>query len=110
MGLFTRGTIVVVPFPFSDLTQTKRRPAVILAEAEYGDYILCQITSKSYSDSKAIKLGLSDFVEGGLKVTSYVRPAKIFTASSNLIIKSVGKLNSETKENILLTVRKIFED
>jgi hypothetical protein len=47
--------IVFVAFPFSDLSNHKLRPALVLADAQRGDWILCQITSKSYSDSKAIK-------------------------------------------------------
>lgn len=43
----TAGSVVLVPFSFSDLTQAKLRPAVVLADAERGDWILCQITSKS---------------------------------------------------------------
>ena len=39
------GQVVVVPFPFSDLSQFKVRPAVCLANAGRGDWILCQITS-----------------------------------------------------------------
>ncbi|WP_242716914.1 hypothetical protein [Microcoleus vaginatus] len=45
MATFVKGDVVVVPFPFSDLTQAKRRPALILATLEGKDLILCQITS-----------------------------------------------------------------
>ena len=45
------GSIVLLPFPFSDLSNSKIRPAVILAVAGRGDWILCQITSKAYADS-----------------------------------------------------------
>ena len=56
MGTFAAGQVVIVHFPFSDLTASKLRPAVVLAEAGRGDWILCQITSKSYGDEKAISL------------------------------------------------------
>ncbi len=46
MARFIKGGVVVVPFPFSDLTQTKRRPALVIAELEGDDIILCQITSQ----------------------------------------------------------------
>jgi len=52
MGVFTAGQVVIVHFPFSDLTASKLRPAIVLAEAGRGDWILCQITSKSYGDWK----------------------------------------------------------
>ena len=44
----TRGAVVLVRFPFSDLSDTKLRPAVLLASAERDDWILCQVTSRSY--------------------------------------------------------------
>ena len=50
------GAIVLVTFPFSDLSQAKLRPAVVLARAGKGDWILCQITSNAYADSLAIEL------------------------------------------------------
>ena len=45
------GAVVLVRFPFSDLSQTKVRPAVVLADAGRGDCILCQITSKTFGDA-----------------------------------------------------------
>jgi mRNA interferase MazF len=79
------GLVVVVRFPFSDLSQVKLRPAVVLANANHGDWILCQVTSKSYTDSKAVVLKDLDFQKGSLKVTSYARPGKLFTASADLV-------------------------
>ncbi len=46
MGVLTVGAVVLVHFPFSDLSQTKLRPAVVLADAGRSDWVLCQITSK----------------------------------------------------------------
>ena len=46
MGTPAKGSVVLVPFTFSDLSQTKRRPAVVLAAAGQGDWVLCQVTSK----------------------------------------------------------------
>ena len=50
------GTVVLVSFPFSDLSQEKLRSAVVLADAGRGDWILCQITSNPYGDARAIAL------------------------------------------------------
>ena len=76
----TAGSVVLVPFPFSDLSQSKRRPAVVLASAERGDWILCQVTSKSYGDARAVELTDADFKQGSLRLVSFARPAKLFTA------------------------------
>ena len=74
------GAVVLVPFPFSDLSQAKLRPAVVLADAGRGDWILCQITSNPYGDPRAIELVDSSFATGSLRVVSYARPGKLFTA------------------------------
>ena len=92
MGTFTAGQVVIVHFPFSDLTASKLRPAVVLAEAGRGDWILCQITSKSYGDEKAISLDAADFAQGSLRLASFVRPGKLFTAHSSLVAGQVGEL------------------
>jgi len=89
------GAVVLVRFPFSDLSQTKLRPAVVLAEAGRGDWILCQVTSKSYGDARAIKIENADFATGSLQVTSYARPGKLFTANRELVAVEVGKLKAE---------------
>jgi mRNA interferase MazF len=47
MAKFIKGDVVVIPFPFSDLSQAKRRPALVIAAFEGNDAILCQITSKT---------------------------------------------------------------
>ena len=53
---FVKGDVVVVPFPFSDLTQAKRRPALIIVTLDGDDVILCQITSKMIKDKYALAL------------------------------------------------------
>lgn len=91
----SKGAVVLIRFPFSDLSQTKLRPAVVLGEAGRGDSILCQITSKPYGDPNAIELTPTEFASGSLRVLSYARPGKLFTASQDLIIGQVGLLKPE---------------
>lgn len=56
MATFIKGDVVIVPFPFSDLSQAKRRPALVVAQLAGDDLILCQITSQAQSDSYAIAI------------------------------------------------------
>ncbi len=86
MAEFVKGDVVVVPFPFSDLTQSKRRPALVITALEGDDVILCQITSKTIKDSYSLLLDDKDFKTGSLKQPSNIRPNRIFTADSHIIL------------------------
>ena len=97
----TAGSVVLVPFPFSDLSHSKRRPAVVLADSGKGDWILCQLTSRSYADERAVELTDRDFISGGLRVTSYARPGKLFTAHEGLFISEEGTLMPEVLQRII---------
>ena len=84
MGKFIRGDIVVINFPFSDLTGSKRRPALVVSDLEGDDIILCQITSRAKTDKYSIRIEANDLINGNLPVESFVRPNKIFTADKKL--------------------------
>jgi mRNA interferase MazF len=99
---------VLVHFPFSDLSQSKLRPAVVLANAGRGDWVLCQITSNPYGDRMAEPISDDDFSSGSLEIHSYARPGKLFTASSKLMVSEVGVLRQESFVKILSSVRNIF--
>lgn len=103
------GAVILVPFPFSDLSQAKLRPALVLADVGKNDWILCQITSNPYGDSKAITLTDNSFAQGSLQFTSYARPGKLFTSNSSLMVRQVGCLRKDVLKITLLTVIDIFQ-
>ncbi len=102
------GTVVLVPFPFSDLSQAKMRPAAVLADAGRNDWILCQITSNPYGDPRAIAVVDDSFVSGSLRVTSYARPGKLFTANRGLIVAEVGTLKTDFFRQMVQSVVNIL--
>lgn len=95
------GSVILIPFPFSDLSQSKLRPAVALADAGKGDWVLCQITSKPYSDPLAVELNSSSFQLGSLHLISYARPGKLFTANQGLMLRQVGVLKDDALKQII---------
>jgi mRNA interferase MazF len=101
MVTLSAGAVVLVRFPFSDLSQTKLRPAVVLADAGRGDWILCQVTSKPYGDTRAIRLEDTSFSAGSLRVLSYARPGKLFTANRDLIVSEVATLKSQSLKQVV---------
>ena len=104
MASFAAGSIVLVRFPFSDLSQTRLRPAVVLAPAGRGDFILCQLTSNPYADTKAIEVTDSHLSDGSLHRTSYARPGKLFTTNESVIGTQVATLDSQTHSRVIEAV------
>ena len=101
-----KGDVVIVPFPFSDLTQAKRRPALVVADLAGDDLLLCQITSQRVRDRDAISLDDKDFETGGLRQKSNIRPNRLFTADQRIILYKAGRLKIEKVREV---IRKIVE-
>jgi mRNA interferase MazF len=110
MGTFAAGQVVVLPFPFSDLSQTKFRPALLLADAGRGDWIACQITSNPYADPRAVEITEADFSSGSLQRTSYARPGKLFTASEGLFSSAPAIVTAEIIAGVREAVINLLRD
>ena len=91
MGRFVKGDIVIIPFPFSDLSASKKRPAFVAASLAGNDVILCQITSRPFGDRYALAIEQKDFATGGLNRPSSARPNRLFTADSGKILFQGGQ-------------------
>jgi mRNA interferase MazF len=98
---FVKGDVVVVPFPFSDFTQAKRRPALVVVDLEGDDIILCQITSQLNKDNYSITVNKNDFKAGNLKQISNIRPNRIFTADTSIILYKVGTLKRRMIDRVI---------
>lgn len=91
-----KGEVVVIPFPFSDLSGSKRRPALVIADWGGDDVMLCQITSQAKRDGLEVALEAGDFTSGKLPIASHIRPNKVFTADRRIIRSVAGRI-SDTK-------------
>jgi len=109
MGRFVKGDIVVLNFPFSDLSESKRRPALVLADLTGNDIILCQITSTAARDNYAIQIEGEDYTKGHLRAKSFIRPSKIFTADKNLILYTAGTIGSQKVNKVIETLMDILK-
>ncbi len=86
---FNRGEIVWDDFPFTDNSQTKPRPALIISNSRVnatGDYILLQITSRIKQDGLSIEIKAGDYSESPLEIKSFIRLYKIFVLNESLIL------------------------
>jgi mRNA interferase MazF len=77
---------------------------VVLADATNEDWILCQVTSKLYTESRALELTDASFAQGSLHRVSYARPNKLFTANQSLVIKQVGVLKDVVLKQVVEAV------
>ena len=109
---FSRGDIILVSFPFTDLTSTKRRPALVLSPDSFNalkqDLILAPITSKLVPDVHAIVLEDHDFKDGRLPKRSQVKLTKVFTIHSALVVKRICGLKPEKMNLVLESVRTFY--
>ncbi|MFZ4554823.1 MAG: type II toxin-antitoxin system PemK/MazF family toxin [Pseudanabaena sp.] len=109
MATFVKGDVVVVNFPFSDLTSAKKRPALVVAELSKNDVILCQITSQFTSDSSATLIEDNDFLNGSLNKISYVKSNRVFTANEKIIAYKIGSLNPERTNEVIAKLISILQ-
>ena len=110
MGRFVKGDIVVLNFPFSDLSGAKRRPALVLADLAGNDIILCQITSTAATDMYAVQIEDEDYVHGKLKAKSVIRPNKVFTADKSSILYTACTIGNKKSDIAIETLINLFAD
>jgi PemK-like, MazF-like toxin of type II toxin-antitoxin system len=109
VGAIQPGIVVFVRFPFSDLSATKLRPAVVIAHAGGADWVLCQVTSNPYGDAAAVALSITSFESGGLGRESFARPGKLFTASESLFVRSAGQLTRASHRDLVARVVAVLQ-
>lgn len=89
------GEIVLLPFPFTDLSSEKRRPALVLKNSdERGDFLALAITSREQA-APALPLMQFDLVTGQLPRPSWIRTDKIYTFNSVIVVAHFGQLAVE---------------
>lgn len=110
----TRGKVVLVPFPFDDLSTTKVRPAVCLTESigTHRHVILAFITSQIPSDLLETDIVISpqeaDFASTGLRVPSAIRLHRLMTVNTSVIRRELGILSARLQKTVEEKLRKLF--
>lgn len=102
------GDVVEAPFPYTDLTGSKIRPAVALAEVGMGDWLLCEITSRRHGRPGDIRVTPRDMDAGSLDRNSWARAGRIHAINSSLFRRTAGRLTDAKREEILQEVRNLF--
>jgi mRNA interferase MazF len=98
-----KGKIVVVPFPFTDLSSYKRRPALILHETKYDivvAYISSVVPSVTSPEDVIVSQNKPSFVGTGLVSDSVIMLDKLATVEKSLIIRILGEVDNDLKAEI----------
>lgn len=107
-----RGDIVLVPFPFTDLTGQKRRPALVVSPDGFDpqDLVLCAITSRTPGRLRALDVPLQaqDLLEGALPRPSMVKVGKLFTMHHGLIVGRFGRVSEQKLGEVLRLLQQLF--
>lgn len=111
----TKDKVVLVPFPFDDLSATKVRPAVCLTNpvGTHRHLVLAFITSRIPSDlldtDVVLDANAPDFASTGLRVTSTLRLHRVITVSASLVLRELGELSLNTQTEVADKLRKLFD-
>jgi mRNA interferase MazF len=108
-----KGDIVLAPFPFTDLSQTKLRPAVVLwADNSGNDVTLCFISSQNLNNVSPVEFVIDpadpEFQGTGLKLASKVRVARVTTLERRLILRRLGALGKNQLQRLNSTIIQAF--
>ncbi len=111
--MYKQREIVLVPFPYSDLTTSKRRPALILSNNNYNgkfpDMLACVITSNLFKDNYLVDLESTDLNAGILPEKSIIKCHKLFTIQQSLIIKRFRIISKEKFKEVEAILYKLIE-
>ena len=106
--------IVLIPFPFSNLTNSKRRPTLVLSNQLFNsrlvnDFIVCAITGREKATQYSIEIKQEDIEEGYLRKPSILLPDKLITIHQSVILAKWGRLTNEKNEEVNEVIQKIIE-
>jgi mRNA interferase MazF len=107
MTIYDRGDVILVPFPFSDLSGSKKRPALVLATISDWSELICMMLTSSPKGKGEIPI--KHIIEAGLPKPTVARIHRLFTIDQSIVLKKIGSLNSEDFDNILRSLSLILQ-
>ncbi|MEW6409654.1 MAG: type II toxin-antitoxin system PemK/MazF family toxin [Nitrospirota bacterium] len=111
---YNQGSLVLVPFPFTDLSATKKRPALVVSpdwfNQTYEDIILAAVTSTTSVPAEQLEMPLAqkDLAQGIIPKDSIIKISKLFTCHSNVVVKEVAVVKDDKLKEILKKLREFF--
>ena len=111
--MYKQREFVLVPFPYSDLSASKKRPVLIISNDNYNrtysDVVACVITSNLFKDDYSIALNSEDLEIGVMPEKSIIKCHKIFTIDQTQILKRFSIINSYKFNEVIHTLTKLIQ-
>jgi mRNA interferase MazF len=107
-----KGRIVLIPFPFTDLTSAKLRPALVLIESEYDcvvAFISSRVPTEASSTEVLIREDHKEFAGTGLKRSSVLRLDKVATVSKSLMLGEIGQIGESLRREVNRKLREAYQ-
>lgn len=112
--IYNQGSLVLVPFPFTDLSTTKKRPALVISpdwfNQSYEDVILAAVTSVVPASPRDLEVSLaqSDLSHGIIPRESVIKVTKLFTCHRDIVIREFARITREKLSEVLGELRALF--
>ena len=102
--MYEQGDVLIVPFPFTDLSAIKQRPVLVLSKKEYNkktdDIITCGITSNLKDSENSVLMENKNLLNGEIPATSRIKVDKLFTIEESIVKKRLAKIDIETFDKV----------
>ena len=106
MTNYQKGDLLLVAFPFADTGQSKRRPAMVVADTGDGDVLFARVTTQTKRD--AFDVELVEWQSSGLLASSVVRLHKLATINKSLVGKRLGKIADSDRAKVAVTLSQFY--
>lgn len=107
------GDVALLPFPYTDLSSRKQRPALVLTSASYNrrhaDVLVAYVTSQRQRSEWAVPVDNADLSEGRFPKTSWVRADKLATLEQRLVRRVVGRLDTAAMGQVRTRLAKLLD-
>ena len=111
--MYNQLEIVLVPFPYSDLSSSKRRPVLIISNNNYNknypDILVVVITSNLFKDEYSVELSNDDLELGMLPEPSIIKCHKLFTIEQSQVLKRFSIINEKKFDEVILFLNKLVQ-
>lgn len=106
-----QGDILLIPVPFTDLSSQKRRPVIVISNNEYNsqtnDVVVVAMTSRPLRTEYGFTITNKELQKGNLNRPGQIRVDKIYTLSQAIVVKTFGRVNTDTLDRIQQLLQKL---